>query len=83
MLDRFASEQMIGLTSECVIGMPRNIQAEMLSDFRGLYARVALKLNVSASMVSRVADGHRTSTEIEAALHEELKALRDKLDKYL
>jgi hypothetical protein len=25
MLDRFASEQMIGLTSECVIGMPRNI----------------------------------------------------------
>jgi hypothetical protein len=26
MLDRFASEQMIGLTSECVIGMPRNIQ---------------------------------------------------------
>jgi hypothetical protein len=26
MLDRFASEQMIGLTSERVIDMPRNIQ---------------------------------------------------------
>jgi hypothetical protein len=26
MRDRFASEQMIGLTSECVIDMPRNIQ---------------------------------------------------------
>src|ERR1700738_848594 len=26
MLDRFASEQMIGLTSECVIAVPRNIQ---------------------------------------------------------
>lgn len=26
MLDRFASEQMIGLTSECVIDMSRNIQ---------------------------------------------------------
>jgi hypothetical protein len=35
MLDRFASEQMIGLTSECVIDMPRNIQAELLR-FRSL-----------------------------------------------
>jgi len=66
--------------------MPHKTQAtvaEMLSDFRGLYARVALKLDVSASMVSRVADGNRSSTKIEAALHQELKALRDKLDKYL
>jgi hypothetical protein len=28
MRDRFASEQMIGLTSECVIDMPRNIQVD-------------------------------------------------------
>lgn len=55
----------------------------MLSDFRGLYSRVARKLNVSASMVSRVADGNRASTRVEAALHEELKALKDKLDRYL
>ena len=57
--------------------------SEMLSDFRGLYSRVARKLNVSASMVSRVADGNRASAEIEAALHEELKTFKDKLDKYL
>jgi hypothetical protein len=66
--------------------MPHKTQAtvaEMLSDFRGLYARVAFKLDVSASMVSRVADGNRSSTKIEAALQQELKAFRDKLDKYL
>jgi hypothetical protein len=57
--------------------------AEMVADFRGLYAKVARKLNVNASMVSRVSDRNRTSTEIEAALHEELKAFRDKVDKYL
>jgi hypothetical protein len=57
--------------------------AAILADFRGLYARVARKLNVSASLVSRVADGNRTSTRIDAALHEELKSLKDKLDKYL
>jgi hypothetical protein len=28
-------------------------------------------------MVSRVADGNRASTKIEAAVYEELKALRD------
>jgi hypothetical protein len=33
MRDRFASEQMIGLTSECVIDMPRNIQSA--NDFSG------------------------------------------------
>jgi len=56
--------------------------ADIISDFRGVYARVARKLNVSASLVSKVADGHRTSPEIETALDEELKALKDKLDKY-
>ena len=66
--------------------MPRQSQdtvVAMLADFKGLYARVARKLNVSASYVSRVASGSRTSTEIEAALRDELKALKDKLEKYL
>jgi hypothetical protein len=63
--------------------MTRPRAAEIISDFRGIYARVARKLKVSASMVSRVADGHRASTEIETALHEELKVLKAKLDKYL
>jgi hypothetical protein len=57
--------------------------ADIISDFRGVYARIARRLNVSASIVSRVADGTRTSPEIESALHEELKALKVKLDKYL
>ena len=57
--------------------------ADIISDFRGVYARIARKLNVSASMVSRVADGNRASAQIEAALYEELKAPKDKLDKYL
>jgi hypothetical protein len=49
--------------------------AEMVSDFRGLYAKVARKLNVSASMVSRVAAGNRSSTEIEAALPRGIESL--------
>ena len=57
--------------------------ADIISDFRGVYARIARKLDVSASMVSRVAGGSRASTAIDAALHEELKVLRVKLDKYL
>jgi hypothetical protein len=57
--------------------------AALLADFGGLYARVAQKLNVSAPMVSWVADGNRVSTKIETALHEELKAFQDKSNKYL
>jgi hypothetical protein len=63
--------------------MTRPRAADIISDFRGIYARIARKLKVSASMVSRVADGNRASTEIEAALDEELKALKVKLEKYL
>jgi hypothetical protein len=36
MLDRFASEQMIGLTSECVIGMPRNIHNASVRPYIGV-----------------------------------------------
>jgi predicted transcriptional regulator len=61
----------------------RSRAADIISDFRGVYARIARKLGVSASMVSRVADGSRASTKIDAALHEELTALKVKLDKYL
>jgi len=61
----------------------RTTASDIISDFRGVYARIARKLDVSASMVSRVADGSRASTEIDAALHEELRALKAKLDNYL
>jgi hypothetical protein len=63
--------------------MTRPRAADIISDFRGVYARVARELKVSASLVSKVAGGHRSSKEIETALQEELKALKDKLDKYL
>jgi predicted transcriptional regulator len=40
--------------------------------FRGRYSRVAKKLGVDASYVSRVARGERQSAEIERALNAEL-----------
>jgi hypothetical protein len=52
----------------------------IVSSFRGMYARVARKLQVSPSMVSRIADGHRISPKIQAALREELQAIKQKLD---
>ena len=43
--------------------------------YRGLYSRVALKLGVDRSYVSRVARGERRSPEIESALQVELKRI--------
>lgn len=48
----------------------------------GIYARVARKLKVSPSMVSKVASGTRVSAEIEMALREDLKHLKKELDSY-
>lgn len=57
--------------------------AEIVSDFRRMYARVALKLRVSASLVSKVANGDRDSPEIDKALRQELKVFKEKLAKHL
>jgi predicted transcriptional regulator len=57
--------------------------AEILSACYGIYQRIARKLDVSPSMVSRVVSGARKSAEIEAALREELKKLKKQLDSYL
>ena len=43
--------------------------------YRGLYSRVARKLGVDRSYVSRVARGERRSPEIETALQAELKRI--------
>ena len=51
----------------------------IIIEFRGVYAKVARKLNVSASMVSRVARGERRSPAIEEALKLEIDALRRRL----
>jgi hypothetical protein len=57
--------------------MTRPRAADIISDFRGVYARIARELKVSPSLVSKVADGHRNSTAIETAIHEELKVLKE------
>lgn len=43
--------------------------------YRGLYARVARRLGVDRSYVSRVARGERTSPAVEAALSAELERI--------
>lgn len=57
--------------------------AQIASEFTGIYAKVARRLEVSPSLVSRVAHGHRFSPKVDNALREELKAFREKLDKHL
>jgi len=56
------------------------VDVNVFSYLKGVFARVARKLDVSPSMVSRVASGHRFSPKIQAALSEELKLLKQKLD---
>jgi hypothetical protein len=48
-------------------------QRHLVSAFRGLYRRVANRLNIDPSYVSRVARGERQSREIEAALEDEMR----------
>lgn len=47
--------------------------------YRGLYVRVARKLGVDASYVSRVARGDRRSTEVESALRQALDEIERQL----
>jgi hypothetical protein len=47
--------------------------------YRGLYVRVARKLNVDPSYVSRVARGDRRSSQIETALSQELEQINQQL----
>jgi len=47
--------------------------------YRGLYVRIARKLNVDPSYVSRVARGDRRSTEIENALRQALEKINGQL----
>jgi hypothetical protein len=56
--------------------------SDVVTTARGMYESVARKLDVSASMVSRVANRKRISPEIGAALREELRGLKTKIDIY-
>jgi hypothetical protein len=60
----------------------QNTAGSIISDFTGVYQRIARKLNVSPSMVSKVASGSRRSLDIEAALRDELKGLKKRLAHY-
>jgi len=54
-----------------------------LSIFRGLYQRVAAKLGVDPSYVSRVARGERRSAAVSAALQAEMELIREHLNREL
>lgn len=54
-----------------------------LAIFRGLYNRVAVKLGVDPSYVSRVARGERKSAAILAALEAEMVVIREHLNNHL
>ena len=54
-------------------GRENTISYNLPSLMRGLYSRVARKLRIDPSYVSRVARGERSSTAISQALHAELR----------
>ena len=49
--------------------------------FHGIYNRVAAKAGVHHTMVSRVARGERSSSRVSEAIREELRAIRDYLNR--
>jgi len=53
-----------------------------VSLFRGIYNRVAKRLGVDPSYVSRVARGERKSALVEKALAEEVRIIRDHLNNH-
>src|ERR1700680_2829831 len=53
-----------------------------VSLFRGIYNRVAKRLGVDPSYVSRVARGERKSAVVEKALAEEVRVIRDHLNQH-
>ena len=53
-----------------------------VSLFRGIYNRVAKRLGVDPSYVSRVARGERKSAVVEKALAEEVRLIREHLNNH-
>lgn len=53
----------------------QTMPSSLPSLFRGVYSRVARKLKIDPSYVSRVARGERNSEEISRALAEELRRI--------
>jgi hypothetical protein len=55
---------------------------KIIAALAGVYARIASKLKVSPSFVSKVASGSRKSSQIEEALRDELRILKKDLATY-
>ena len=47
----------------------------LVFEFRGIFARVANRLEVTPSIVSRVASGERKAKAVDAALRKEIKKM--------
>jgi hypothetical protein len=63
-------------------GLALRTPGKIISAFAGVYARIASKLKVSPSFVSKVASGSRKSSQIEEALRNELRILKKDLATY-
>jgi hypothetical protein len=59
-----------------------NITLPSVSLFRGIYNRVATRLGVDPSYVSRVARGERKSAVVEKALADEVSLIREHLNNH-
>ncbi len=57
--------------------------SDVLAGYRGVYARVAEKLGVDASYISRIADGSRSNLTIQKALIEEIQSLNEATVRFL
>lgn len=66
---------------EKITGKPLPRLHQFMESLCGLYSRVANRLNVDRSYVSRVARGERHSAEIERALISEYKRIENEQQK--
>jgi hypothetical protein len=49
--------------------------AHLVTEYRGIYNRIATQTGVDPSYVSRIARGERTNTQVESALAKEIARL--------
>ena len=49
--------------------------AHLVTEYRGIYNRIATQTGVDPSYVSRIAHGERTNTQVESALAKEIARL--------
>ncbi len=57
--------------------------AHLISEYRGIYNRIANQTGVDPSYVSRIARGERTNSQVEIALAKEVNRLHQLSTKYV